>query len=149
MASRREFIKTGGLATLVGLTIGYVGNKSVFGFEGFYKIPMESKLNSIANFTYDKFTPLVNSDFSIWQKGIGKIGSIRLVEVKKIFFEADRIRGLNTNTISLLFKANKNVNFEEGNYEFIHPKLSRVKLFVVPVTSDKSYYEVTVNNHAT
>lgn len=145
MATRREFIKTGSLATLAGLTLGYVGKQTVFGFEGFYEIPFESKLNSLANLTVEKFKPFINSDFTIWQEGIGKVSSLKLIEAEAVSFSSDKFR-FNSKTFSLLFKSNTKVKLEQNNYKFIHPELGSMSLLLVPVTADQNLYEVIICN---
>jgi len=146
MATRRDFIKRGSLATLVGATLGSMGSTNAFGLGHFYKIPFESKKSSIYSFTETRMRGFINTVFDVRSQNGNSFASLKLIEVSNSRVNRKTNRQLNSNSFSMLLKGLKGAKLEQGTYDFNHEKLGTFSVFLVPVTSNDNYYEVIFNN---
>ena len=146
MATRREFIKMGAIATIAGLTSVSSGKVPVSSQNGLFRIPPESIGGRLYSLTSDKFRPLVNEDFLVRSTTSGGKTALKLIEVKDIAGKAGFHTNSGSGSFSLLLKENVETGrLPQDIYRISHNQLGTFTVLMVPVTLQKNYYEVIFN----
>jgi len=143
MATRRDFIKMGSLASFVGLTFGLPGKLIARSRNILFTIPPGLKTASF--FTRQNFEPHLNSRFGVWRTGLKRSVSLKLVDVTDSIHRAHTPTGIRAKSCSLLFEGPKNYKLAQDTYEFRHENLGKFAAFMIPVTSETNCYEVIFN----
>jgi hypothetical protein len=145
MATRREFIKAGSVATLAGLAIGFAGKTEALGSEGFFQIPEAAGSDLVNSLSSRNFKPLVGSKFRIRENTLAESYDLKLVEVKDLKFGNKETDFIDCESYSLLFEAPKGNLPDEGIYEVGHKNIKNFKVFVSPVTNEDHIFEINFN----
>ncbi len=139
MATRRDFMKMGGLATVAGMTPGLVSQALATTEEGLFKVPSTIETSFYSGETFE---PFLNEAFEFTNKTIKRPVSLKLVDLQERTYQGHTAFGAKTKSTSLIFEGRKGQRIPQDLYRVDHKTLGSFSVLLVPITNEKNCYEV-------
>lgn len=135
MYDRRSFLKTGTLSVLGGYL--FLGHGNSFGRSkqdvGYFAIPDSVLSDTTSTFTRETFLPHLNSSFTLVNRKMRALGSLRLAEIPDRNIEAGSFESDNIDGFNLIFANEGKLALADGVHRVSHPAIGEFSIFVSTV----------------
>ncbi|NNF00870.1 MAG: twin-arginine translocation signal domain-containing protein [Pyrinomonadaceae bacterium] len=140
MATRRDFIKMGSLATVAGVTAGMTGSALARTPDGLFKLP--NGIGASSFYSGKNFEPHLNTVFTLGHEDLKNPVKLTLTDVRDTLHKSDTLFGRKTKSCSLVFEGSKGRKLKQDVYQVDHETLGKFSALLVPISHHGNQYEI-------